>query len=179
MPLTEHSVFGRDRYWTPLLTYVKTIALEPSGNMRDPSSVVQDPKTKKWHFWVDYMEGATQPGWHAYLHHYSSDSITGPWVSHGLALNHSTDPQAWDYMGMFSPSVIYDKEDQGWYLFYSASGANQSSLKTCAQMVARSSSPDGPWKRLGVVATPTGSPPDWAGAWNSARPLLSCPPRQA
>ena len=41
---------GKRRYWTPLLTYVTTIALEPSGNMRDPSSAVQDPKTKKWHF---------------------------------------------------------------------------------------------------------------------------------
>jgi hypothetical protein len=34
----------------PLLEYVSTIAHDPSGNMRDPSPVVQDPVTGRWHF---------------------------------------------------------------------------------------------------------------------------------
>ena len=111
--------------------------------------MVQDPKTGQWHFYVDYMEGSTQPGWHSYQHHYSADSIDGPWTNNGIAegLNHSADPKAWDFAGTFSPSLIYsadegeDQDEPMWYLFYSASGANQSTLKTCAQMVARSSAP--------------------------------------
>ncbi len=158
------------QFWTPTLNYVKTIALDPTGNLRDPSSVVQDPQTKRFHFWVDYMPGGTQPGWHAYLHHYSASEITGPWKNHGLALNHSADPRAWDYSGQFSSSVIYSAEEQLWYLFYSASGANQSSLLTCAQLAASSRSPDGPWTVLGAVAIPTGVPSNnWTGGWNTRR----------
>ena len=158
------------KYWTPTLNYVKTIALDSTGNLRDPSSAVQDPNTKRWHFWVDYMAGSTQPGWHAYLHHYSAEQITGPWTNQGVALNHSTNPHAWDYSGQFSSSVIYSTEEKLWYLFYSASGANQSSLLTCAQLVAMSPSPDGPWTVLGAVATPTGSPANnWTGSWNTRR----------
>jgi hypothetical protein len=56
-----------------------------------------------------------------------------------------------------------------WYLFYSASSANETELKTCAQLVASSPSPDGPWDKLGPVATPTGSPPGWRGGWNARR----------
>jgi hypothetical protein len=104
---------------------VKTIAEDPAGNMRDPSAAVQDPVTKKWHFWVDHMNGSTQPGWYAYIHHYSAPEILGPWVSHGLALPHSNDPNAWDNQGTFSSSVIYSAEEERWYMFYSASGANR------------------------------------------------------
>jgi hypothetical protein len=130
-------------YLFPSLTYVKTIANASTGNLRDPSSVVQDPKTGQWHFYVDYMDGPTQPGWHSYQHHYSSDDIEGPWTNHGIApgLNHSTDPKAWDYAGMFSPSLIYVPDEDIWYIFYSASGANQSELKTSAQMVTLPTSP--------------------------------------
>ena len=158
------------KFWTPTLSYVKTIALDPTGNLRDPSAAVQDPKTKRWHFWVDYMPGHTQPGWHAFLHHYSAETITGPWTNHGLALNHSTNPTAWDYSGQFSSSVIFDEDDQLWYLFYSASGRNQSALSTCAQLAASATTPDGPWTVLGPVATPTGSPAsNWSGGWNTRR----------
>ena len=59
-------------YLVPVLTYVSTIANDSTGNLRDPSSVVQDPATGRWHFYVDYMAGKTQPGWHAVLHHYSA-----------------------------------------------------------------------------------------------------------
>lgn len=156
--------------WTPTLTFVSTIAFDPHACMRDPSAVVQDPKTKRWHFWVDHMNGTHQPGWHAFLHHYSAEEITGPWISHGLALPHSTDPSAWDYAGTFSPSVIYSPEEELWWLFYSASGANQSKLSTCAQLVASASSPDGPWTKRGVAAAPTGNPANgWVGAWNTRR----------
>ena len=138
--------------------------------MRDPSAAVQDPKTKRWHFWVDHMNGTHEPGWHAFLHHWSAPSILGPWTSHGLALPHATDPAAWDFAGTFSPSVIYSPEEERWFLFYSASGANQSKLSTCAQLVASAQSPDGPWTKNGVVAAPTGGPSNgWAGAWNTRR----------
>ena len=156
--------------WTPTLTYVSMIAFDPRACLRDPSAAVQDPKTKRWHFWVDHMNGTHEPGWHAFLHHYSAQEITGPWTSHGLALPHSTDPTAWDFAGTFSPSVIFSPEEELWWLFYSASGANQSKLSTCAQLVASASSPDGPWTRRGVAAAPTGSPANgWAGAWNTRR----------
>ena len=42
-------------YHTPRLAHVRTIASDPAGNLRDPSAVVQDPKTKRWHFWVGMM----------------------------------------------------------------------------------------------------------------------------
>lgn len=64
-------------YYTPALDFVSIIATRDDGNLRDPSAVVQDPVTGMWHFWVDYMAGATQPGWHAELHHYSATNITG------------------------------------------------------------------------------------------------------
>ena len=162
------------KFYTPVLSFVSMIATDASGNLRDPSAMIQDPATKKWHFWVDYMSGGTQAGWHAYQHHYSADAIAGPWKLEGLAFNHSTtDPEAWDYAGQFSPSVIYDAAEPGdakWFYFYSASGANQSKLLTCAQMVRSSTSPSGPWSEpLGVVARPTGTPPAWSGAWNTRR----------
>ena len=55
---------------TPRLKQMRIIALDPTGNLRDPSAVVQDPVTGKWHFWAVYMPGATQPGWQGFLHHY-------------------------------------------------------------------------------------------------------------
>jgi hypothetical protein len=135
---------------------VKTIANASTGNLRDPSSVVQDPKTGQWHFYVDAY---TTNSWHSYQNHYAADNIDGPWTNHGIApgLNHSTDPKAWDYAGMFSPSLIYVPAEHIWYIFYSASGTNQTALKTCAQMVAKSSLPGGPWTKLGLMAAPTGS----------------------
>jgi hypothetical protein len=146
----------------PLLTYVDTVASDPDGNLRDPSPVIQDPVTGRYHFWVDWLPGATMPGWDAYLRHYSAPNITGPWVNHGLALNHSSDPAAWDYAGQFSSSAFFDAEDGTdhgtWWLYYSASGANQSAMLTNAQIVCSSTSPDGPWTRRGLAAWPTGSP---------------------
>ncbi len=79
------------------------------------------------------------------------------------------DPEDWDYAGTFSPSLIYAPDEKVWYIFYSASGANQSSLLTCAQMVAHSESPDGPWVKLGVVGAPLGKPVNWSVAWNARR----------
>jgi hypothetical protein len=153
-----------------VLNFVATIAHDPNGNMRDPSAMLQDPVSKTWHFWVDHMNGSTQPGWHAYLHHYSAPAIVGPWTLSGPtpALPHSSDSDAWDFAGSFSPSVIYEPEEKLWYLFYSASGKNQSKFNTCAQLVASAASPEGPWTKLGPVAVPTGSPPHWEG-WNAQR----------
>lgn len=51
------------------------------------------------------------------------------------------------------------------YLFYSGTGANFTTNFTCAQLVARSSSPYGPWTRLGLVAYPSLIP----GTWNKLR----------
>ena len=118
------------------------------------------------------MRGSTQPGWHSYQHHYSADDLRGPWTNNGLApgLNHSTDPEAWDYAGTFSPSLIYVPDEDLWYIFYSASGKNQSSLSTCAQMVAKRPSPGGPWTKLGLMAAPVGSDDaNWTKAWNARR----------
>ena len=83
----------------PLLEYVSTIAYDPAGNMRDPSPVVQDPVSGRWHFWVDWLPNATMDGWDAYQRHYSAADILGPWVNHGIALNHSADPTTWDSVG--------------------------------------------------------------------------------
>jgi hypothetical protein len=157
----------------PMLQYLKTIAFEPEHNLRDPSPAIQDPATGYWHFWVDWMPTGSSDGWGAWLKHYTAPAITGPWVSrgfsingsHGFAINHSRDPSAWDYSGQFSSSVIYDAAAKTWWLFYSASGLNQSRLLTNAQMVCSSSTPDGPWVRRGLAAWPTGSnstSPPWS-----------------
>ena len=103
-------------------------------------------------------------GWHAFQHHYSAETIEGSWVkSPGLAFNHSTDPNAWDYAGQFSPSVIFDPVDKRWFAFYSATAKNYSEgSDTCAQLVRTSRSPDGPWGPIGAAATPKGTPgKDW------------------
>ena len=57
-----------------------------------------------------YVPGAEQSGWSGWLHHYSAPTIAGPFVNHGIALNKSTDPDAWDCNGMFSPSVLHDPQ---------------------------------------------------------------------
>jgi hypothetical protein len=131
------------RHKQPLLEYVKTIAYDPKNNVRDPSPVIQDPATGRWHFWVDWMPASVSAdgnGWLAYLRHYSAPEIEGPWVSHGyqgqpFALNHSTDPKAWDYAGQFSSAAIYDAADKTWWLYYSASGANHTKFLTNAQVL--------------------------------------------
>eukprot|EP00966_Prymnesium_polylepis_P136175 3146516-Prymnesium_polylepis.1 len=157
-------------YLSPKLTLQHVIAKDPSGNLRDPSAMIQDPKTLHWHFWVVFVPGSAQPGWAGYLHHYSSDSVAGPFVSHGLALNHSADPGAFDHHGMFSPSAVYDAASERWYLFYSGTGSNYTEYKTSAQLVASAASPEGPWVREGVVAYPTGSAAlGFNRTWNSRR----------
>ncbi len=173
---------GAPYHKQPVFEYVRTIAYEPENNLRDPSSVVQDPVTGRWHFWVDWMPGGQGPGWHARLKHFSApadafdgagpshvsniSNITGNiWTNHGFALNLSVTPTAADSAGQFSSSVIYDAEEKTWWLFYSASSANQSTMLTNSQMVCSSPSPDGPWTRRGLAAWPTGSP---ATNWSSA-----------
>lgn len=62
------------KVWRPSLVEDRVIAYDPTGNLRDPSSAVQDVNGT-WHFWVDYMPGSTTPGWGAYQHHYTADDI--------------------------------------------------------------------------------------------------------
>lgn len=152
--------------YSPQLTKVSILADDETGNLRDPSGMIQDPKTGRWHFWVVFVPGSTKPGWAGYLHHYSADAIEGPFTNHGLALNHSSDSAAFDYSGMFSSSALYDEEEAAWYLFYSGTGANDTATDhISAQLVASAPSADGPWTRLGLVAYPTGP----AGHWNARR----------
>ena len=158
---------------SPNLTFVSMIATAHGGNLRDPSPVVQDPATKRWHFWVDYVpltDPLSPAGWHAFQWHYSAPEIAGPWTAHGLAFNHSARPDAWDHSGQLSPSVIYDEREQTWYYFYSATGTNYSHNDVCAQLVRASRSPDGPWLPLGTVAQPTGTKANgYSGHWNTLR----------
>lgn len=132
--------------------------------------MVQDPNTGKWHYWVDYMPGRTEPGWAAFLHHYSAPTTAGPWTNHGLIMNKSSDPAAWDSNGMLSSSVIRDPSDGKWYIFYTAtSKGNYSETLSSAQLVAVADGPDGPWRRLGPVCVPNGSPPAWNQTWHARR----------
>ena len=114
----------------PVFEFVSTIAYEPENNLRDPSSVIQDPGTGRWHFWVDWMPGGPTPaqpqapaGWQARLKHFSapadvfdraparsrniSDTTGSRLTNHGFALDLSSDPNAADSTGQFSLSVIY------------------------------------------------------------------------
>merc|ERR1719160_1706453 len=100
--------------------------------------------------------------------------MDGPFSNHGLALNHSSDPAAFDFSGMFSPSALYDEQEDLWYLFYSGTGANDTTRSDTAhnhisaQLVASAASPEGPWTRLGLVTYPTGSDEaGWDHPWNA------------
>jgi len=153
---TSGEVHQFSRLMSPRLTKVNLVAYDPTGNLRDPSAMIRDPKTGRWHFWVVWSGGA-HGGWGGYLHHYSADAIEGSWTNHGRAMNHSADPEAFDYRGMFSPSALYDEQADAWYLFYSGIGSNTTGNHISAQLVASSRSPDGPWTRAGLVTYPTGT----------------------
>lgn len=155
---------------SPRLTKLSTVAYDPSGNLRDPSAMIRDPKTGNWHFWVVWSGGA-HGGWGGYLHHYSANSIEGPWTGHGRAMNKSSDPEAYDAHGMFSPSALYDEQADLWYLFYSGIGSNFSQGNPIsAQLVASAPAPEGPWTRLGLVTWPTGTADlGFNTTWNGRR----------
>jgi len=154
----------------PHLERLSTIAADPLGHLRDPSSVVQGTDGS-WHFYVDFipLSQGTQDGWHAVLHHYSSPSIVGPWHFRDLALNWSSDETAFDAWGVFSPSVFFSAEERIWYLFYTGTPRNYTQFQATAQLLATSPSPDGPWTRRGLVCTPAGAPPLWQPQWNARR----------
>ena len=112
----------------PVLEHVRTIARNPDGALRDPSPPLRDA-SGTWHFWVVYTPPhSNSPGcanliWNGYLHHYSSSTgLNGSWTSHGIALNRSADPTAFDHCGMMSPGGVYDAEDDFWYLFFTGVG---------------------------------------------------------
>jgi hypothetical protein len=158
---------------TPRLERVATVAADPTGHLRDPSPVVRDANGT-WHFWVDYipLSQGTEAGWHAFLHHYSSPALEGPWTNHGLTegLNWSTSPAAWDSWGMLSPSVIFSQAEGLWFIFYTATSlGNYTATASTAQLVATAPSPSGPWTKRGEVCVPTGVPPAWAPQWNARR----------
>ena len=158
----------------PVLTRVRTIASNPNGGLRDPSPALQD-KSGTWHYWVVFappgnIAGCANTIWNGWLHHYSSSSgLNGSWISHGVALNRSADPTAFDHCGMMSPGAIYDARDDFWYLFFTGVGRNFTTSMVTAQTVARSRTPFGPWQRLGLVAWPTGEAPGWDSSWNARR----------
>ena len=159
-------------FLSPRLTRLSTVAEDPTGHLRDPSSALLDAATGTWHFWVDYIPLAqgTQNGWHAYLHHYTAPSIFGPWASKGLALNWSSDASAWDSGGTLSPSVLFSAEEGLWFLFYTGTNSrNYSATLTSAQLVATAPSPDGPWTKRGLACWPTGGAPAWGPEWNARR----------
>ena len=159
------------QFSTPRLTRIATIAADPSGHLRDPSAAVRD-NGGTWHFWVDYipLTQNTQDGWHAYLHHYTAPAVVGPWQLQGLAFNWSSDPNAFDSWGSFSPSALFDETLNTWFLFYSGTClANYSIFLESAQLVASAASPNGPWTKLGLVNWPTGDPPLWTPQWNARR----------
>eukprot|EP01052_Picozoa_sp_SAG31_P021063 SAG31_NODE_1610_length_7751_cov_2.938447_5_plen_303_part_00 len=147
-------------------------------DVQDPSPMVRDPKTQLWHFWSVFGCGGTC-GWAGHLRHWYSDSTeieTARFLDGGIALNHSSDPHALDSNGQFSPGIFYDAADATWYLFFSATGKNGTAARSCigeptgctsSQMVASSSSPHGPWAKLGAVSRALDD-----GSWNER--LVDC-----
>jgi hypothetical protein len=145
---------------------------DPDGFLRDPSSPIQDPDGV-WHAWVVFVPpkyGAE--GWSGFIKHFHTKDLRSNWTNGGLALNHSSDRLAFDATGMCSPGAQYDPAQKLWYLFYTGAtpegttgypprsgGRPMDNLS--AQGCAVSSSPYGPWRRLGVVA-PGGL------AWNAS-----------
>lgn len=134
-----------------------------AGFLRDPSSPIQDA-AGVWHAWVVWVPPAFgTEGWSGFIKHFHTADLNASWVNDGIALNHSSNPLAFDHTGMCSPSAQYDPEAKQWYLFYTGAtpqgttgypprkgGSPMDNLS--AQGVAVSSSPYGPWRRLGVVA---------------------------
>eukprot|EP01051_Picozoa_sp_SAG22_P031504 SAG22_NODE_12797_length_429_cov_0.700000_2_plen_102_part_01 len=92
---------------------------DPTGFIRDPSSPIQDPETGRWHAWVVWVPPAFgSEGWSGFIQHFSSPALDANWTNHGIALNHSTDPLAFDHTGMCSPGAQYDPATKKWFLFY-------------------------------------------------------------
>ena len=162
---------------SPRLTKLRTLIsggkFGAGCDVQDPSPMVRDPQTDLWHFWSVFGCGGTC-GWAGHLRHWYSNSTelaTAGFLDGGIALNHSSDPHSLDSNGQFSPGIFYDDEDDAtWYLFFSATGKNGSATRSCvteptgctsSQMVASSSSPHGPWRKLGAVARALND-----GSWN-------------
>ena len=139
------------------------IMRDSTGFLRDPSSPIQAPDGT-WHAWAVWVPPVYgTEGWSGYIKHFHSSTLDSNWTNAGFALNHSTDPLAFDHLGMCSPGAQYDPAEKKWYLFYTgatpegttgypprAGGSPMDNLS--AQGVAVSESPFGPWRRLGVVA---------------------------
>eukprot|EP00039_Didymoeca_costata_P012715 m.184726 g.184726 ORF g.184726 m.184726 type:complete len:387 (-) comp15562_c0_seq2:187-1347(-) len=140
---------------------------DDTGFLRDPSAPIQDPVDGKWHAWVVWVDPKYgEEGWSGYIKHFATNSsnLLENWTNYGFAMNHSSDPLAFDHSGMCSPGSMYDAETKKWYLFYTGAtpvgttgypprtqgATNMDNLS--AQGVAVSDSPYGPWKRLGIVA---------------------------
>ena len=66
--------------------------------------------------WVPPKYGSE--GWSGFIKHFHAKDLRSNWTNDGVALNHSTDPLAFDHSGMCSPGAQYDLEKQLWYLFY-------------------------------------------------------------
>lgn len=62
----------------PLLEYVSTIAFDSSGNMRDPSPVIQDPVTGRWHFCESMHISTCMHAWVCMLSYGSAMGLTTP-----------------------------------------------------------------------------------------------------
>jgi len=139
------------------------IMADPTGYLRDPSSPICDA-SGVWHAWVVWVNPTYgTEGWSGMIKHFYSRELNGSWTNDGFALNHSTDPLAFDHTGMCSPGAQFDAATSQWYLFYTGAtplhttgypprsgGAPMDNLS--AQGVAVSASPYGPWRRLGIVA---------------------------
>jgi hypothetical protein len=64
-------------YAVPSLSPVATlVSAPPGGSLRQPSPMVQDTETGRWHFWADFvLKGA--PDTSAVIHHFSAPNVTG------------------------------------------------------------------------------------------------------
>jgi hypothetical protein len=100
------------------LTLRRTLIMsDPTGFLRDPSSPIQAPDGV-WHAWAVWVPPRFgTEGWSGFIHHFSSPTLDANWTNHGLALNHSSDPLAFDHSGMCSPGAQYDAVAKRWYLF--------------------------------------------------------------
>ena len=95
----------------PVLTKIKTIVSDPKANIRDPSPVIFDPITQTWNFWATHIPiqyGAS--GYDGTIHHYYSKQLTLTFNSSGMAINRSSNPSDFDYHGVFTPGVTYNKQ---------------------------------------------------------------------
>jgi len=154
---------------TFVLTAGPVIIDVPGKNVRDCAPPLRDADGV-WHLYATVINASKgEPGYYGEVGHFSArgdnaSALSKPWTYHGIVVERSADPSAWDSTGVFTPGVIFDQGE--WTLFFGGVGAgfrNHSGGWFSEYLgAATSSSPYGPFVKSAanpIVRSAIGPPP--------------------